>query len=106
MTCATEYELRVVRGSLHGFGWEVQGYDITPYQTGECQIRADYSATETLTTLPVQILGQVVSIAIPSATSAAWAFSQAVFGVEVIRGDGERLRIAQGRILIDTEVVR
>lgn len=106
MTCATEYELRVIRGSLHGFGWEVQGYDITAYQTGECQIRADYTSADVLTTLPVQILGQVVSITIPSATSAGWAFTQAVFGVEVIRDDGERLRVAQGRILIDTEVVR
>lgn len=106
MTCPTEYELRVVRGSLHGFGWQVQGYDITAYQTGECQIRADYTSSDVLATLPVQILGQVVSIAIPAVTSTAWAFSQAVFGVEIIRDDGERLRVAQGRMLIDTEVVR
>lgn len=106
MTCATEYELRVIRGSLHGFAFEVQGYDISAYQTGECQIRADYNSSSVLTTLPVQILGQVVSITIPSATSAAWAFTQAVFGIEIIRTDGERLRVAQGRVLIDTEVVR
>ncbi len=101
-----EYELQVPRGALWGFAWQVQGYDISAYQTGECQIRADYSSPSVLTTLPVQILGQVVSITIPSATSAGWAFSQAVFGIEIVRDDGERLRIAQGRMLIDTEVVR
>lgn len=100
-------ELMVPRGSLWGFAWRVDEYDLADFQSGECQIRASLTTTEVLDTLPVQLDGQIVSITIPSATSSAWPFSQAAWGIELIRSaDGERIRVKQGSMLIDTEVVR
>lgn len=105
------YELTVPQGSEWGQAFQVTQYDMQGTTwVGECQIRRTIGDPEVLTTLDVSIdvEDQIVWLDIAPAISSAWAWREAVYAIEIQDAQvaNRRIRVAQGPIYVDPEVVR
>lgn len=103
-------KLEVLQGSTWNYGWLVTVDDVVIDETwsAAAQVRADLDSQLVLHTFTAAVTPEgVVVLDASAAESSAWNWRRGVYGVEVENEDGSlRLRVAQGVIEVEPEVVR
>ena len=81
------------------------GLALTGDWVASSQIRPYADSAELLYQFPVSVSGSVVTLAVPAADSAAWAFTHGVYDVLITQGSSS-YRIVQGAVSVNAEVTQ
>lgn len=108
-------DLIVKQGETTTISWPIVDADGTPMDlTGWAargQVRKAVSSDDVLyewtsEAANITTASSSVTISVPAGDSSSWDFKSAVYGVEMESTGGQVVRIAQGRLTVDPEVVR
>lgn len=108
-------DLTIKQGETTTISWPIvdssgEPMDLTGW-TARGQVRKSVSADDVLyewtpEAANITTASSSVTVSIPADDSSAWDFKAAVYGIEMESASGQVVRVAQGRLSVDPEVVR